>query len=289
MNGNSFPDCAGTGQSQVEHLAHYLGSSLEGAEAARTLVIAGSGLGGFARSVKARATIPYGELPEVGASTVAGHSGALVSGTVGEGAAATPLVLMNGRRHLYEGLQPNSAVLLLRALLVAFPGLRSVVISNAAGGLNRTFEIADLMLISDHVNWMFRNPLIGRNCEQWGPRFPDMSDVYSRRLRTLAREAGLRAGIPLREGVYIGGLGPSYETRAEVSLFRNILGGDAVGMSTVHEATVCAHMGREVLGISFISNLIIEPGVTTHEEVMENSRKVEEKFHRLLTSLVPHL
>lgn len=282
-----LPSC----EERVSRLTEVLRERLPGAGSARVLVIAGSGLGGFVRAVQVQASVPYAELPHVGASTVAGHPGSLVYGRIGaaEGGEGTPLLLMNGRRHLYEGITPADATLLLRALLVAWPGLRSVIISNAAGGLNRTFEIADLMLISDHVNWMHRNPLIGHNVEPWGPRFPDLSDVYSRRLRALAREAAREAGVTVREGVYIAGHGPSYETRAEVGFFRNILGGDAVGMSTVPEALVCAHMGREALGISFISNLIIEPGVTTHEEVIENSRKVEDKFRRLLLALIPKI
>jgi len=135
----------------------------------------------------------------------------------------TPVFLMNGRRHLYEGMSPAHATLLLRALLLE-KGVQVVVVSNAAGGLNRCFEVGDLMLISDHVNWMFVNPLVGPNRPDWGVRFPDLSDLYSARLRLLAREAGQEAGVSLREGVYLGGLGPSYETRAEVGMLRGVLG-----------------------------------------------------------------
>ena len=251
---------------------------------ARVVVIAGSGLGGFARSVKARATVPYSDLPGVGASTVTGHTGSLVLGE----AAGVPIFLMNGRRHLYEGVSPAESTLLLRALLVE-KGAEVVVISNAAGGLNPAFDVGDLMLISDQVNWMFRNPLLGANRDEWGDRFPDLSDAYSRRLRAIAREAALAAGVPLREGVYFGGLGPSYETRAEIAMMRAIAGADAVGMSTVPEALVAAHMRREVLGISFISNLLTTPAVTTHEEVMENSRRVEAKFTSLMEALLLRL
>jgi purine-nucleoside phosphorylase len=251
---------------------------------ARVVVIAGSGLGGFSRSVKPRATLAYSDLPGVGASTVQGHTGSLVLGE----AAGVPVLLMNGRRHLYEGVSPAESTLLLRALLVE-KRAEVVVISNAAGGLNPAFDVGDLMLISDQVNWMFRNPLVGRNRDDWGDRFPDLSDIYSRRLRAVAREAALGAGVPLREGVYFGGLGPSYETRAEIEMMRTIAGADAVGMSTVPEALVAAHMRREVLGISFISNLLTAPAVTTHEEVMENSRKVEATFTRLMEAVLPKL
>lgn len=248
------------------------------------VVVAGSGLGGFVRSVTPVAECPFADLPGVGGSTVQGHSGVLVRGRAGD----TPVFLLNGRRHLYEGMPADRNVLLLRALLMA-TGIRTVVLSNAAGGLNPTFDVCDLMLISDHINWTFRNPLLGPNRDDLGPRFPDLSDVYSRRLRDLARRAGLAAGVPLREGVYLAGLGPSYETRAEVAMLRHTMGADAVGMSTVPEALAASHMGAEVLGISFISNLLTVPAVTTHDEVMENSRRVEQKFTRLLLQLLPAL
>lgn len=248
---------------------------------ARVAVIAGSGLGGFSRSVEVRTKAPYDELPHVGASTVAGHAGALVLGEAG----GVPLFLFQGRRHPYEGLALEEAVILLRALLTAFP-VGTVVISNAAGGLNPLFEVGDLMLIRDQVNWMFRNPLRGQNVDEWGPRFPDASALYSPRLRVIAREAALEEGIPLREGVYVGGLGPNYETRAEVAMLRHAIGGDAVGMSTVHETLTAAHMGREVLGISFISNLLTVPAKTTHDEVMENSRLVEARFSALVMRIL---
>jgi len=269
-------------EQQVQELSTTLCERFSGE--AQVLVVAGSGLGGFVRSVEVIQSVPYSDLPQVGASTVAGHAGTLVYGTV----SGVPLFLMNGRRHLYEGISPQTSTFLLRALLVAKP-VRVVVLSNAAGGLNRCFQVGDLMLISDHINWMFRNPLRGKNVDAWGPRFPDCSEIYSARLRALARTVALEAGIPLREGVYLGGLGPSYETRAEVQMLRGVFAADAVGMSTVHEALVARHMGREVLGISFISNLLTEPAVTTHEEVMENARLVEDKFARLLKALLPKL
>jgi purine-nucleoside phosphorylase len=266
----------------VQEAAAFLSRNLDCA--ARVLVIAGSGLGGFVRSVAVEKSLSYSEVPHFGASTVAGHAGQLVQGRSGQ----APLLVMNGRRHLYEGISPQQATLLLRAVLLAFP-VQTVIVSNAAGGLNPKFQVGDLMLISDHINWMFRNPLIGRNVDAWGPRFPDASELYPRELRQFAKEVALEVGVALREGVYLGGLGPSYETRAEVHMLRAIHGADAVGMSTVPETLVCAHMGRRVLGISYISNLLTQPAVTTHEEVMENARLVEEKFTRLLGALVPRL
>jgi purine-nucleoside phosphorylase len=267
---------------RVKEAAKFLAERLDASP--KVLVIAGSGLGGFVRSVAVEKKVPYAEIPHFGASTVAGHAGILVQGQVSN----TPLFVMNGRRHLYEGISPQQSTLLLRALLLAFP-VQVVLVSNAAGGLNPKFQIGDLMLISDHINWMFCNPLIGKNIEQWGPRFPDASELYSRELREKAKQVGLRVGVPLREGVYLGGLGPSYETRAEVQMLRSIYGADAVGMSTVPETLVTNHMGRRVLGISFISNLLTVPAVTTHEEVMENARLVEEKFTKLLTAILPQL
>lgn len=274
---------------QAEELAQVLSGKLAGASNVGVLVIAGSGLGGFVRTVKPITTLSYADLPHVGASTVVGHAGNLLHGTVDCGGAPAELLVMAGRRHLYEGITAHASTMLLRALLLAFPNLKAVIISNAAGGLNRTFEVGDLMLLSDHVNWTFRNPLLGPNKDNWGDRFPDLSNVYSRRLRDVALAVALENGIQLRQGVYVAGHGPSYETRAEVNMLRNIIGGDAVGMSTVPEALVCAHMGREALGISFISNLLTEPAITTHDEVMENARKVEEKFCKLVTALVPRL
>jgi len=281
----------GFGIQEAEELAAFLAKELPDAADAKVLVVAGSGLGGLVRSVKAKKSVSYGDMPHVGASTVVGHSGNLVHGNIAgaDGTAGAELLLMAGRRHLYEGIGAYSSTLLVRAILVAFPSIKSVIISNAAGGLNRTFDVGDLMLISDHINMTFKNPLIGPNRDDWGVRFPDASEIYSRRLRGLAREAALDLGLKLREGVYVAGHGPSYETRAEVGMLRHIIGGDAVGMSTALEALVCAHMGREVLGISFISNTLTEPAVTTHEEVMENSRKVEADFSRLVSRLVAEL
>ena len=268
--------------SQVASTAQYLRENLPGE--ARVAVIAGSGLGGFVRAVESKATLNYSDIPHIGDSTVAGHRGELVYGIT----AGIPVYVFNGRRHLYEGISPRDSTRLLRALLLAKP-VEVVVISNAAGGLNPIFQVGDLMLIADQVNFTFCNPLLGPNRDDWGPRFPDLSNLYCRKLRSVARQAASEAGIVLREGVYLGALGPSYETRAEVRAMRMLFAADVVGMSTVTEAIVCAHMGRQVLGISYVSNLIIEPGVTTHDEVIENSALVEPKFVRLLGNLLPRL
>lgn len=282
-NGHSIS----SGGAAVDDAIHYIQQVLPGAAGVKVLVIAGSGLGGFVRSISPEQELPYEKIPGVGASTVEGHAGKLVYARAGP--ERIPLLLMAGRRHLYEGLPSNEVARLPQAILQAFPNVKFVVISNAAGGLNPLFAVGDLMLISDQVNWMFKNPLIGPNRDNWGARFPDVCDLYSSRLREIAQETAREQRITLRQGVYIAMHGPSYETRAEVAMIRHLLGADAVGMSTVPEALVASHADRQVLGISFISNLLTKPAVTTHDEVVSNAVLVEEKFSRLVNSLLPQL
>jgi purine-nucleoside phosphorylase len=270
-----------------EHLRQRFGSTPR----PRAVVIAGSGLGGFARWVQSLRAVSYDDLPGVGASTVAGHAGQLILGlspATEPGRPDVPVLILAGRRHIYEGIPAEDSVLLLQATLLAFRP-SAAIISNAAGGLNPLFDVGDLMLISDHLNAMARNPLIGPNPDHLGPRFPDLSHVYDPNLRALARQAAQEVGVVLREGVYIGGLGPSYETRAEVAMLRHVFRGDTVGMSTVLEAIACSHLGIPTLGISFVSNTLTVPAVTTHEEVMENSRKVEDRFARLVGRILEKL
>jgi purine-nucleoside phosphorylase len=264
-------------------LADYLIESFAGVDRPETVIIAGSGLGGYARTVEVAKKISYRDLPGIGSSTVAGHAGELI---LGKG--PRPVAVLAGRRHIYEGIEASDSVRLLQGCLLAWRP-KAVIISNAAGGLNPLFEVGDLMLISDHINLMFRNPLIGQNREDLGPRFPDLCRMYRPSLRVLARKVAQTVGVKLQEGVYVGGLGPSYETRAEVGMLRHIFRGDAVGMSTVLEAIACAHLSTPVLGISFISNTLTVPSVTTHEEVMENSRKVEANFSRLVQGIIDAL
>jgi purine-nucleoside phosphorylase len=271
----------------AEGLAAHLRDVFPPGPRPKAVVIAGSGLGGFARQVEAVHSVSYADLPGVGASTVAGHAGRLILGTSAPsgGGASVPLLVLSGRRHIYEGISAQDSVVLLQAAILAF-GCKTVLLSNAAGGLNPLLQVGDLMMISDHINLMNRNPLIGANEERLGPRFPDLCDIYSRRLRGLARRAADDLGVTLREGVYIGGLGPSYETRAEVAMLRHIFKGDCAGMSTVLEAIAASHLGAEVLGISFVSNTLAVPSITTHEEVMENSRQVEGTFSRLVARVL---
>jgi purine-nucleoside phosphorylase len=196
---------------------------------------------------------------------------------------------MAGRRHIYEGLSPADAVLLPQLILQGFPNVSSILISNAAGGLNPTFSVGDLMLLSDHINWMFRNPLRGADYAHTLAREKTNHPVYDARLRNLAHAVATDLGIGLRDGTYIAMTGPSYETRSEITMARHLFGADAVGMSTVPEATMAAAAGCRVLGISFISNLLVQPAPLTHEEVVANSALVEEKFSRFVIALIEKL
>lgn len=257
---------------------------LPGADLARTLVIAGSGLGGFVKTVEVAARVSFGDIPGVGESTVAGHSGQLVFGNVGP--EKTPALIMSGRRHLYEGLDPAEAVRLPRLILSAWPNVQRIIVSNAAGGLNRAFAVGDLMLITDHINWMFRSSLRGTEQPVAEICDPRQSPVFDLALRKLAITTAAELQIPLRQGTYMAMMGPSYETRSEVLMARHMMGADAIGMSTVPESIMAAALGRQVLGISFISNMLVDPAPLTHDEVVENSALVEEKFSTLVATLL---
>lgn len=248
-------------------------------------LVLGSGLGAFAERLKNRVAIPYGEIPHFPVpSGVVGHAGELVLGDVDR----TPVVVLSGRVHFYEGRPMSDVVYPARVL--ARLGVRAVVLTNAAGGVRRTFKPGDLMLMSDHINAFGTNPLIGPNEEALGARFPDMSRVYDPALRKLAKDTARSLRIPLREGVYLGNSGPSYETPAEIRAYR-VLGADAVGMSTVPEAIALRHAGVRVLGISTITNMAagILPKPLDHSEVLATTKKVGDRFVRLLTALVPKI
>ncbi len=243
--------------------------------------ILGSGLGAFADGVEDAVTIPYGEIPGFPASAVVGHSGKLVAGRV----RGVPVLVLSGRVHFYEGHPMERVVFPARVL--GLLGCRNVVVTNAAGGITRSFRAGDLMLITDHINCFGTNPLVGPNLDELGPRFPDMSDAYRKELREVVLAVARRERIPLRQGVYLGTHGPSYETPAEIRAFRT-MGADAVGMSTVPEAIALAQMGVGVVGISCITNMAA--GVLAkkleHAEVLETTQRVGERFVRLLTALV---
>jgi purine-nucleoside phosphorylase len=247
-------------------------------------IILGSGLGDVVDSIEADAVIPYAEIPHAARSSVVGHSGRLVVGRAGE----LPVAIMQGRVHCYEGHEIEDVVFLARVL--ARLGVRSAVVTNAAGGVNEAFRPGDLMLISDHVNMLGVNPLRGPNFDELGVRFPDMSEAYSPALRKLAREAAGEAGVTLKEGVYIALPGPSYETPAEIRALRT-LGADAVGMSTVPEVIALVHMGVPVLGISCITNMAagILPRKLDHAEVLETTGRVRFEFTSLMLAILRKL
>lgn len=247
-------------------------------------LVLGSGLGAFADEIEDSVKIPYEEIPGFARSTVEGHAGRLVLGKV-EG---VHVAAMQGRFHFYEGYSMDEVTFPHRVM--GLLGIKSMILTNASGGINVDFEPGMLMLISDHLNLMGTNPLIGRNDERFGPRFPDMTNVYDRDYQDIAIQEAHTMGLNMRRGVYAALTGPSYETPAEIRLFR-ILGADAVGMSTVPEAIVARQMGVKVLGISCITNLAA--GVTdepiNHEEVMETGERVKETFKELLRRVIPKL
>ena len=248
---------------------------------AEIAVVLGSGLGDFASSLSQAVSIRYEDIPNWPVSTVAGHEGRLV---IGELAGRTVLAL-SGRAHFYEGHDLRTVTFSTRVLGAL--GVKVLVLTNAAGGVNTSFTPGDLMIIDDHINLLGSNPLVGPNDERFGVRFPDLTNVYSPRLRQAADAAGQALGIPLRHGIYVACHGPSYETPAEVRYLRTI-GADAVGMSTVPEAIVARHMAVEVLGISCITNLAagVLPQPLNHEEVLETAKRVRGKFISLLTNIV---
>ncbi len=240
-------------------------------------MILGSGLGVLGNEVENPVKIDYSEIPGFPVSTVPGHAGRLVIGTL-EG---RQVLVMQGRFHFYEGYSLQQVTFPVRVML--YLGVKKLLVTNAAGGINMAFRPADLMLITDHIKLFADSPLRGPNMDDFGPRFNDMSEAYSRRLRELARKVADDKGIDLREGVYAFMGGPSFETPAEIRMLRT-LGGDAVGMSTVPEVIVAIQGGMEVLGITCISNMAagILPQPLTHEEVMETGELVREKFLNLV-------
>lgn len=247
-------------------------------------LILGSGLGGLADQIGDATVIPYSSIPHFPESTVPGHKGQLVVGTL----AGTPVYAMQGRFHYYEGHPMEHVVRPVRTM--ARLGVKTVVVTNAAGGVNESFAAGDLMLITDHINMFGTNPLIGPNEEEFGERFPDMTNAYDDHLRALAVDVAKRQGLSLRQGVYTGVPGPAFETPAEIRAFR-VLGTDAVGMSTVPEVIVARHLGLRVLGISCISNMAagILPEPLTHADVIKVTARVSQDFCELVKGIVSEL
>jgi purine-nucleoside phosphorylase len=248
-------------------------------------VVLGSGLGAFADELTERTDIPYNEIPGWPGSTAVGHAGKLIVGKLGE----IDVAVMAGRAHLYEGYSAAQVTFGVRVL--GAWGVRSIVFTNAAGGINTAFERGGLVLISDHINLQGTNPLVGPNDDSLGPRFPDMSEAYPRAYRDIAKDVAAELCVPLNEGVYAAMLGPSYETPAEIRYLRAI-GADLVGMSTALEAIAANHMGMKVLGISCVTNMaagVIPQSRLVHEEVLEAGAMVRDTLVRFLKALLPRL
>ena len=244
-------------------------------------LILGSGLGDYADTMDVKETLDYRELEGFPVSTVAGHKGRFVFGYAG----GVPIVAMQGRVHYYEGYKTQDVVLPVR--LMKLMGAETLFLTNAAGGINKDFHAGDFMLITDHISSLVPSPLIGANIDELGVRFPDMSEVYSKRLRGIIKASAEKNGVPLREGVYIQTTGPNYETPAEIRAYAS-LGADAVGMSTAIEAMAARHAGMEICGISCISNLAagISPTPLTHAEVQETADRAAPLFKKLVTGAI---
>jgi purine-nucleoside phosphorylase len=274
---------------QANEAADFLRLKLAGL-APHIAIVLGSGLGAVAEAVASPAIVPYAEIPHFPQSTVEGHSGRIVAGLL----AGVPVVVMQGRVHYYEGYSPQQVTFPMRVL--GRLGIETVILTNAAGGINSNYQIGDLVLLSDHINSLGFNPLIGPNEPRFGDgtrsglRFFDMTEAYSVQLRALAQEVARGDGFALHEGVYLATSGPSFETPAEIRAFRT-LGADLVGMSTVPETIVARHMGIRVLGISCVTNLAagISPTQLSHAEVFEAGSKVQHRLASLLAGLLPKI
>lgn len=267
---------------RAEHAARTIRARF--GEDLRIGLVLGSGLGAFADDLEDAVSVPYDEIPGFARSTVEGHAGRMVLGHVG----GVALAAMQGRFHYYEGYALEEVVFPIRVL--GLLGIKALVLTNAAGGVNVAFEQGSLMIISDHLNLMGVNPLRGKNDERFGARFPDMSEVYSRPFQEIAAEEGRALNIELRRGIYAALSGPSYETPAEIRMMRT-LGADAVGMSTVPEAIIARQMGINVLGLSCITNMAagVFDQPINHEEVIETGARVHETFKELLRRVIPRL
>jgi purine-nucleoside phosphorylase len=247
-------------------------------------LVLGSGLGAFADSLTGAARVPYSEIPSFPQSTAIGHAGRMVVGNAGNVAVAA----MQGRVHLYEGYSAQQITFPIRVF--GRMGIRAVILTNAAGGIDLSYSQGALVLIRDHVNLQGTNPLVGPNDDRFGPRFPDMTHAYAKQYRAIAHEEAKKLNIPLREGVYAALLGPSYEAPAEIEYLRRI-GADLVGMSTVAEVIVARHMGMKVLAMSCVTNMaagIIDQPLS-HAEVMETGERVKSTFESLLRAVLPRI
>jgi purine-nucleoside phosphorylase len=251
-------------------------------------LVLGSGLGGFADSLTDAVRVPYAEIPSFPRSTAIGHAGQMVIGQVIGKAGSVPVAAMQGRVHLYEGYSPQEVTFPIRVF--GRMGIRAVILTNAAGGINLSYSQGALVVIRDHINLQGVNPLVGPNDDRFGVRFPDMTHAYAKEYRRIACEEAGKLGIPQHEGVYAGLLGPSYETPAEIEYLRRI-GADLVGMSTVAEVIIARHMGMKVLAISCVTNMAagILDQPLSHAEVMETGERVKTTFEALLRAVLPRI
>lgn len=244
-------------------------------------IILGTGLGGLVNHIEIAHSLPYNEIPNFPVSTVEGHAGRLIFGTLG----GKRVVAMQGRFHYYEGYAPEQVVFPVRVMKML--GIENLFVSNASGGINSSFRVGDLMVITDHIN-LIPNVLIGKNYNELGPRFPDMSEPYSRALDALATEVAAEKGIKLQYGCYVGTTGPTFETPKEYGYFKAI-GGDAVGMSTTPEVIAARHMGLPVFGISIITNAAFSGQKSTHEEVQQEGAKAEKRMSALIMGMLERM
>ena len=244
-------------------------------------VVLGSGLGNFVQELKVEKEVPYEQIPHFPTSTVKGHPGKLIFGSIG----GVAIIAMAGRFHFYEGYSPEDVVFPIRVM--KFLGIETLLVSNAAGGVDPSFKVGDLMIIRDHISFAVNNPLLGKNDEQIGPRFTDMSEPYKKSLIEMAKGIAARLNITVKEGVYFGVTGPTFETRSEY-LMINKLGAHAVGMSTVQEVIAAVHAGLNVVAMSVITDIGIrtEDNIITHEEVLQAARAAEPTFSAIFKELI---
>lgn len=247
-------------------------------------IVLGSGLGSFISEIDSKIEIPYSDIPNFPVSTVEGHHGKLIFGQL----AGKNVVAMAGRFHYYEGYSTEEVVFPIRVM--KFLGIKTLLISNAAGGTNKTFKVGDLMIIKDHISMLTINPLLGKNESAFGPRFPDMSEPYKKNLIEKAKSIAVKSNIEIKEGVYMGVTGPSFETRAEYKML-NTLGGDAVGMSTVQEVIVAVHLGLPVFAMSVITDVGIRDveDIISHEDVLIAARNAEPKLTYIFKQLIAEI
>ncbi len=271
-------------QEKVLNASHHITRALKERRIPETGIILGTGLRNWVDTLRDTLRIPYSDIPDFPQSTVETHTGSLVYGWI----ESTPVIVLEGRFHLYEGYTADQVSMGVRVL--GQLGIKNLILTNAAGAINQHFSLDSIMVIEDQINMSGHTPLLGQNISDWGPRFPDMSSVYDRELLYQALNIGMSLGIRLEKGVYLGVLGPQLETPAETRLFRR-MGADAIGMSTIMEAIAAKHMGLKLLGLSCLTNKNLPDCMqeTSFEEIVTRAEKTGQVLSRLLTSLIPHI